>query len=96
MSQAVSASQVRSQAGNIATYRESRQGSKVRKTTTEAHRAISVRKEMVKVPLMKLKFDLQMTRGQTRPRHEDGVVERYQSVVANPANWRQAVFAMER
>ena len=35
---------------------------------------------------MKPKFDLQMTRGQTRLRDEDTVVERYQSLVGNPPN----------
>ena len=36
--------------------------------------------------LMKVKFHLQMTCGHTRPRDEDAIVERYQSVVANPSN----------
>ena len=49
MSQAVSASQVRSQTANTATGKADG-GSKVRETATEAHLAIWVRKEMVKVP----------------------------------------------
>ena len=52
----------------------------------EVHQAIWVRKEMVNVPVMKLKFNLHMTRWQTRPHDEDIVVERYESLVANPPN----------
>ena len=52
-------------------------------SATEAHPAIGVRKQIVKVPPMKLKFGLQMTRWHTRPRDEDTVVVRSQSLVAN-------------
>ena len=46
---------------------------------------------------MKLKFDLQLTQGQTRPPDEDIVVDRYQSVVANPPNRPlSCFFAIER
>ena len=58
----------------------------MQRDATEAHRGISVREEMVTVPLMKLKFDLRMVKGQTRPRDEDRVVQRQQRLLANPPN----------
>ena len=85
MSQSITASQARSRAATAATEK-AHGDSKVRQTATEGHRATRVRKEMVKVPLMKLKVNVQMTRGHTRPRDEDTVLERYQILVASPPN----------
>ena len=70
----------------------------MRQTARQAHWAIWVRKEMVKMPLMNLKYDLQMTRGQTRSWDEDIAVERCQSLVATPPNGQLSFFcfAMER
>ena len=82
LSQAVNASQARSQASTTTTEKADT-GSKVRCTATEANRAIWVRKQMVKVPLIKLKFNLQITRRQGRLPNEDFDVETYQSLFAN-------------
>ena len=45
---------------------------------------------------MKLKFDLQMTRLETRPRDEDTVVELYRSLVANLPNGPLSCFLLWR
>ena len=85
MSQAVSASQVQSRRAAAATNKADGR-TKGQSDVTEAYRAIWVRKEMIKVPPMKMKFDLHMTKGQTSPRDEDTVVQRQQSLMANTPN----------
>ena len=87
ISQAVSASQAQSQrAAAAAAADKADVGTKVQKDAMEAHLAICVRKEMVKVALMKLKVDVQMVKGRTRPRDEDTAVQRQQSLAVNPLN----------
>ena len=85
MSQAVSASQAHNQCSAPAADKADI-GTKVHMNAIEAHWAICICKEVVKVPIMKLKFDLQTVKGQTKPRDEDAVVQRRQSLMTNPPN----------
>ena len=51
---------------------------------TETFRTTWIKKELVKIQLTKIKFDTDLTRGQTRERDEDLVLSRIASLRTNP------------
>ena len=51
---------------------------------TETFRTTWIKKELVKIQLTKIKFDTDLTRGQTRERDEDSVLSRIASLRTNP------------
>ena len=51
---------------------------------TETFRTKWIKKELVKIQLTKIKFDTDLTRGQTRERDEDSVLSRIASLRTNP------------
>ena len=51
---------------------------------TEAFRTTWIKKELVKIQLTKIKFDTDLTLGQTRERDEDSVLSRIASLRTNP------------
>ena len=52
---------------------------------TETFRTTWIKKELVKIQLTKIKFDTDLTRGQTRERDEDSVLSWIASLSTNPA-----------
>ena len=50
---------------------------------TETFRTTWIKKELVKIQLTKIKFDTDLTRGQTRERDEDSVLSRIASLRTN-------------
>ena len=51
---------------------------------TETFRTTWIKKELVKIQLTKIKFDTELTCGQTRERDEDSVLSRIASLRTNP------------
>ena len=51
---------------------------------TETFRTTWIKKELVKIQLTKIKFDTDLTRGQTREGDEDSVLSRIASLRTNP------------
>ena len=51
---------------------------------TETFRTTWIKKELVKIQPTKIKFDTDLTRGQTRERDEDSVLSRIASLMTNP------------
>ena len=56
----------------------------VTKRATETFRTPWIKKKLVKIQLTKIKFDTDLTRGQTRQRDEDSVLSRMASLRTNP------------
>ena len=54
---------------------------------TETLRTRWIKKELVKIQLTKIRFDTDLTRGQTRERDEDSILSRIASLRTNPPCW---------
>ena len=54
---------------------------------TETFRTTWIKKELVKIQLTKIKFDTDLTRGQTRERDEDSLLSPIANLRTNPACW---------